>query len=219
MSKQDRQGARTVADLERKHGFGKKFAEVMGHSAAAESAAREAQNAAQEAKDAYEGLDHEQIFNLLTEDGKMQGLYRGKDGQVYFNASYLRGIILEAVEIVANTITSGVLKSKDGSTYFDLDNARFCTAKGDTFSLFGGTAVQFDENEVLRLSMATLSNQAKSRKESGIFLYNATGAESFTVATTDDGKTLMRLAESGEAQPVWKEVQINGETVKVLCGI
>jgi hypothetical protein len=88
MSKQDRQGVRTPADLERKYKFGESFAEVMG-------IARDAQTAAEEAKknseDAASKLTPDEIFNLLTNNGALQGIYRGDDGEIYINASYIKG--------------------------------------------------------------------------------------------------------------------------------
>lgn len=38
-----------------------------------------------------EALTHEQIFNLLTNNGAWQGIYRGSDGKMYINFSYGRG--------------------------------------------------------------------------------------------------------------------------------
>lgn len=94
MSKQDRQGVRTATDLERKYGFGKSFAEVM-------QIATDAQVKAEEAEERIEGLDHDEIFNLLTKDGALQGLYRGEDGDLYINASYIK---------------AGIIKSPDGES-------------------------------------------------------------------------------------------------------
>lgn len=85
MSKQDRQGVRTATDLERKYQFGKTFAEVIGIA----EAAREA---AEESKESYENLDHDEIFNLLTKNGELQGLYRGEDGELYINAEYIKSL-------------------------------------------------------------------------------------------------------------------------------
>lgn len=99
MSKQDRTYARTAVDLERKYNFGKTFAEVLG-------IATDAQEAAKEVKETIENLDQDEIFKLLTNNGKSQGVYRDENGDIYINASY---------------IVSGILKSADGNTYFDLD--------------------------------------------------------------------------------------------------
>ena len=104
-SKQDRQGARTVTDLERKYKFGQTFAEVIG-------IATDAQEAANTAASGIDGLDEmldqDEIFNRLTNNGQLQGIYRGEDGEIYINASY---------------IISGIIKSPDGkSLIIDLDN-------------------------------------------------------------------------------------------------
>ena len=86
-AKQDRTGARTAADLERKYNFGQSFAEVM-------EIATDARDAADEANEATKKLDgdlnSEEIFKRLTNNGTLQGLYRGEDGELYMNASYIK---------------------------------------------------------------------------------------------------------------------------------
>lgn len=84
-SKQDRQGARTAADIERKYSFGKTFAEVMG-------IAEGAQKVAEEAKKTVAELDQEAVFKLLTNNGKSQGVFRSDDGEIYINAAYIVSI-------------------------------------------------------------------------------------------------------------------------------
>jgi hypothetical protein len=92
--------------LERRYKFGKKFSEVIG-------VANDAQETAQEAQDTAENLDKkltsEEIFNRLTNNGTLQGLYRDEDtGDLYINAKDIR---------------AGVIKSVDGeSTVIDLDS-------------------------------------------------------------------------------------------------
>ena len=106
MSKQDRTRARTPTDIEQKYNFGKTFAEVF-------NLITDAQKAAEEAQKAIDSLDHEQIFNLLTDNGKKQGIYRGDDGDVYINASYIKTgtIAAELVDtknlVVTEDITLG----------------------------------------------------------------------------------------------------------------
>ena len=41
-----------------------------------------------------DALTHEEIFNLLTNDGAWQGIYRGSDGKLYINFTYSRGGVL-----------------------------------------------------------------------------------------------------------------------------
>lgn len=103
-AKQDRQGVRTAAQLEQKVGLNKRFAEVMGIATAARNAVDESTKTL-EAK-----LTTEEIFNLLTNNGRAQGLYRGEDGELYINASY---------------IVAGILRSMNGSTRFNLDDGSF----------------------------------------------------------------------------------------------
>lgn len=93
-SKQDRQGARTPADLEYKYNFGKTFAEIMG-------IATDARNTAEMAAELDEKLTQEEIFNRLTNNGEAQGVFRGDDGQIYINAAY----IVALSELFAKNIT------------------------------------------------------------------------------------------------------------------
>ncbi len=104
MSKQDRTYTRTATDLEQKYNFGKTFAEVFGMAEDAQKAAEKAQKAADDATGAVGDLDQDAIFNLLTNNGEIKGLFM-KDGQLYINASYL---------------VTGVIKSENGKLVIDL---------------------------------------------------------------------------------------------------
>lgn len=95
MSKQDGYASRTPADLERKYNFGQTFAEFYG-------LVSDARKIAEEAKSAYDGLDQEQIFNLLTNYGKAQGIYRDDAGNVYVNASYIQSGTLADDQVPAS---------------------------------------------------------------------------------------------------------------------
>lgn len=56
---------------------------------------------------ALKRLNQTAIFNKLTNNGAVEGFFLGEDGQIYINATYL---------------STGILQSKDGSTFFlDLD--------------------------------------------------------------------------------------------------
>jgi hypothetical protein len=116
MSKQDRHGARTTADLERKYNFGKSFAEVMG-------LANDARRSAEAAEKRFEGLDHEMIFKLLTNNGALQGLYRGDDGELYINASFLKSGIIDAAVVEVVNLIAERLKSIKGVQILDVDGA------------------------------------------------------------------------------------------------
>lgn len=83
MSKQDRQGVRTASELEQKHNFGKRFAEIMGVATGAQKNADELEEMLGKT------LTPEEIFNILTDNGKTHGLFRGEDGELYINAQYI----------------------------------------------------------------------------------------------------------------------------------
>lgn len=97
-SKQDRQGARTAADLERKYNFGKSFAEVYNLIADVQKGTDDAVNQLDQK------LDPEEIFNRLTNYGKVQGIYRGDNGDIYVNATYIKSGKLAAEYIDADNL-------------------------------------------------------------------------------------------------------------------
>lgn len=61
--------------------------------------------------EAVSAITREDIFNKLTNNGKVQGIYQ-RDDKWYVNADVMQ---------------SGLLKSKDGRTYFDLDSGEIVT--------------------------------------------------------------------------------------------
>lgn len=108
MSKRDRQSVRTPADLERKYDFEKRF--VLNDE-----------------------LDQNEVFNRLTNYGKSQGVFKGEDGNLYINASYL---------------VTGILRSQDNDTFFlDLDNG-ILKGKFAEFSI-SGKSVEDTAQDVL----------------------------------------------------------------------
>lgn len=62
------------------------------------------------------GLDQTDVFNLLTNNGALQGLYMS-GGNLYINASYI-----QTGNLLADLITSGKIRSANGKVYFDLTN-------------------------------------------------------------------------------------------------
>lgn len=119
-AKQDRQGARTVPDLERKYKFGESFAEVMGIATDARKAAELAQDAAENPS---AKLTQDEIFNLLTNNGANQGIYQAEDGEIYFNASYLKSGIIDAAIVKVVNLIAERLQSVKGVQKLDVDGA------------------------------------------------------------------------------------------------
>lgn len=81
----------------------------------ATDARSKAEQAMSSANNPAGNLTHEDVFNLLTDNGALQGIYRGDDGEIYINASYLKSGIIDA-----SLIKSGILQSADGSIQLDL---------------------------------------------------------------------------------------------------
>lgn len=113
-SKQDRQGVRTPANVEQKYGLGdlgKNFSNIMG-------IAQESRKTAQEAlAESKKQLTSDEVFNILTNNGANQGLYRGEDGELYINASYIK-----SGELLTDLLKSGIIRSKDGTVKLDLNS-------------------------------------------------------------------------------------------------
>ena len=61
-----------------------------------------------------DALTHEDIFNLLTNDGAWQGIYRGSDGKLYINFTYARGGTL-SLGGKANTYGNGQMHVHDAN--------------------------------------------------------------------------------------------------------
>lgn len=72
--------------------------------------------AAAAAQNAFAGITWEQMFKKWTDNGRIQGVF-AEDGVWVINAS--AAVIRN---IVADSIETGILKSKDGGVYIDLDN-------------------------------------------------------------------------------------------------
>lgn len=111
MNKQDRQGARTPADLVRRYNYGQSFAEAMGIATDAQKTANDAAASAAAASNAVTELDGKldqtEIFNRLTNNSQDQGIYR-ENGKIYINANFI-----QAGSISSDMIKAGVIRSVD----------------------------------------------------------------------------------------------------------
>ena len=80
--------------------------------------------AAAAARNAFAGMTAEQMFNKLTDNGKIKGIFsRG-------NVWVINADVAEITNLVADMITAGILRSKDGGVYIDLDNGIGNLARG-----------------------------------------------------------------------------------------
>ena len=70
------------------------------------------------AQNAVNAQTAQEILDKLTDNGNIQGIYQ-QDGKWYINAE-----VVQIVNLVADIITAGVLRSEDGSVQVDLNNNR-----------------------------------------------------------------------------------------------
>lgn len=133
VSKQDKVATRTAAGLEQKYHFGKTFAEVVGIATDAQSAASEAKETANATA---ARLTHEEIFNLLTNNETLQGIYRGDDGDLYINAEYIKSGLLYAdmTKIWSEDVTNSFASFEDLNTYL---SAVVADMEADTQKVIG----------------------------------------------------------------------------------
>jgi len=118
----------------------------------------------------------EDIFNKLTNNGTVQGLLIGPDGQIYINASYINSGILNADLLKSGTlnadlIKAGILQSEDGESFIlDLinntfsmrgtgqfmssDGKSYITVEGDTFVLYAQEGEYGDFKPIARIGFS-----------------------------------------------------------------
>lgn len=132
MSKQDRQGARTPADLERKYNFGQSFAEAMGLANDARDAAENAQKTASEAKTEIIRLADSITLSVTGgEPGNKASIVLKVGDKEYSGEINLQGMVtFESLKeggkttINGGNVMTGVISSEDGTVQIDLDNKK-----------------------------------------------------------------------------------------------
>ena len=94
----------------------------------------------EQAAEAVQNQTWKDLFGKWTNGGKIQGIF--SNGEVWvFNAA-----VAQIINLVANCITSGILKSKDGKTYFDLDSGSFVSSGVKrTVSIYEGEQLFTDD--------------------------------------------------------------------------
>lgn len=97
------------------------------------------------AQSAVNNLSQLDIFNKLTNNGQVQGIFLEKDGQIYINAEY---------------ISTGILASKDGTTfYLDLENGYLdLQGSGKFLSEDGKSYIMLDGDEFVLRSKTVEEN-------------------------------------------------------------
>ena len=107
--KQDMAAVRTAADVDFK--YGQKYSDVLG---IADDARTIASTAKKEVSELDKALGPEGVFNRLTNNGAAKGMYRDDDGNIYFNADYIKSGTLMAQIVNALNENGDYVKIEDG---------------------------------------------------------------------------------------------------------
>lgn len=181
--------------------------ECTGSAKRSSSTAMHNQSAGQLAQQAVENQTHEDIFNRLTKNGSIQGIFV-EDDKWCANFEFIK-----VLNMVADLITAGKLKSADGKTYYDLDSGKIVTTSdaGHRIEITNGNIELFDASGNRRIRIAQGSN-------SYIYMCDNDGNECGGVGVAYGKFQIMApdASSGGRLLPrpvVWKEV--NGEKVLV----
>ena len=226
-AKQDAVYPRNAAALERQYNFGRSFAEVMGIAKGAQKTAETAQETATEAKKAYEGLDQEQIFKLLTNNGEVQGIFRGEDNQVYINANYITAGVIDAAVVTVVNLIAERLQSISGFSRLSVDSAllQFFFGEMETIkirnaSVTGGDDLTeggaYPEIELIMRDQ-DLTPIAYGKMAANLLRLGGIQAEPvLNLRTTDNGRAYLGI--NGNTVGKWLSWKNNGDGTYTLIG-
>jgi hypothetical protein len=191
-AKQDRVYTRTAAQLKQEMNFGESFAEVMGIATDARKAADEAQR---NATNPSANLTPDEVFNLLTNNGAFQGIYRGDDGQIYINASYLK---------------SGIITVSNGKLSLNLESGEITVLNselGNCTKISDGAITLYDDDGLPRMSIEMYGFACS------ILFYDGNGAIRDMLFSDLNGLSLVLNGVSHKLS--WKD---NGDGTHSLIG-
>ena len=139
-----------------------------------------------------DNLTHEQIFNLLTNNGTMKGIYQS-GGQLYINGTYIRSLIITGDMIQGKSVTADKLDVKELSSV----GATVGGFKINQESIYAQNYGSSIKNLELRSSRGILNKQSflmfrgasgnMSFREDGIVGDNGTVLRLYPVADTGSG--------------------------------
>lgn len=150
-------------------------------------------------------LTHEDIFNLLTDDGRIKGIYKEGD-QLYINATYLRSL-----HVTGNQVDAKKLKvtSADGTVTLYISDDGEVDLKVRSFSLAGKSVGDIAQAAVDGQSQEDIFNKlSKNGTIKGVKLINGELYFSFSFASggtltlggSNNGNGLLRILDASGNQ-------------------
>lgn len=132
-------------------------------------------SANQAVDDLDESLDVEGVFNRLTANGSIKGIYM-QNGQLYINASYIMSGIINA-----DLIKAGRIQSQTGGTWWDLDT-------GEMVLDFSGVEQEIDDAVDDLSSRITTAQSTANTARSEASAAQSTANSARTTANTANSK-------------------------------
>lgn len=166
--------------------------------------------AAQNAVRAQTGVE---IFNKITENGTVQGIYQ-QDGKWYINGEFA-----QVFNLVANFITSGRLQSKSQKTYFDLDSGRIAAegSNGMTVLIENGLVACIGAND--KAGALLYASDAGSVGLLQLGLCQISGTANTLIIQTADSDTRNMASKNASWKSIrWEDSNGTVHYDKVLVG-
>ena len=110
-------------------------------------------------------LTHEDIFNLLTDDGRIKGIYK-EGNQLYINATYIRSLHVTGDQVDAKKLK---VVNKDGSVTLYIDEDGNVEMKVSSFSIQGKTVDDIASTVAASIAEKKASNAVKGQTQEDIF--------------------------------------------------
>lgn len=222
MSKEDRQGARTVSDLERK--YGSSFSDVYG-------IATDSREVAEDAYEAVDNLDKSlnqtELVNRLTLGGLSKAIYQVGD-ELYINASCINAGILDASLIEVINLIATILKSVDvAGNYVEIKDGNIMAGSGDTphfalYKAFNEDCYQLDLSTVISDGSQVTSRLKWNELSLGGYTSGVPAfrvfAESSGNADVDTVKLKLPSTHYGESETLHAYWKSNGDGTFSLIG-
>ena len=193
--KQDRQGARTAAQLEQEYRFGESFAQAMG---LANSAATAANQANEKASNPAKNLTPQEVFDLLTDNGKYQGIFKDDDGNIHISAT---------------NVSPGILMSANKKIQIDLTDATEGVPVFNTGISTNGLYVRGDSYDAKKVLTVTVNNEGNFQLPEVVFWDK--DEEPLMTLTEDEDRTGGILKISAIDENVIGEISVQATRNKV----
>ena len=160
--------AQAKAEEARKNALTSASTDAQSKADAALAAAKKAAQAYVDALD--ESLGQKSVFDRLTNNGQLQGLFM-ENGKLFANASYVKSGVLDA-----NLVKAGVLTDKKGLQYWDMTTGEFRLAGTSTIA----------GNKASDLATTTAAQQLTSEAEAEAKKYaDSIGSDTLASAKAD----------------------------------